>query len=313
MSRSLAIASVLLLAGFGSVGRAQVTLNETLVEGAKTSTETTVMTQQILTINGTDVATEGDQTITTTKAIGSRRPDGTLPIVVTVDAIRADLALPGDLSLSFDSANPPAEKDDSPIGFLVEALRAMVGARYTITLDKQDKFVSVEGMQAILDRATELDPKAADYIKNQLDPATVERSYAQEHNYLPPGLVRAGDTWESTEVEPIGGGQTLTFRKRYEYRGTVERDGRTLDKIDVRSLDVAYRMEPQANAPAQVDKSALGIEDSEGTILFDREAGRTVDVRTKDRITGDLTLRINQAELPSTLDLTLETRQTTRD
>jgi hypothetical protein len=47
---------------------------------------------------------------------------------------------------------------------------------------------------------------------------------------------------------------------------------------------------------------------SEGTMLFDREAGHVVSAKGKTQIKGDMmTFSLNGAELPGALDLTIET------
>ena len=313
MSRKVALASALLVAALSPVARAQVKLEPKFVEGSKQVIDIVTKTHQILTIAGMDVETSAEQEITSTSAVGTRMPDGTLPLVQTIDALKVEMTLPGGMGLSFDSANPPTQKDTSPVGFLRDAVQALAGSSYTIHLDARDKFVSVEGTQAVIDRAADLDPKAADHLKTQLNPETIGREFEQEFEFLPSILVREGDPWEHTQISSIGGGQTLTFAKRYTYEGTVDRDGRTLDKIGVKATEVTYAMDPQAESPVRVDKSDLKIESSEGTILFDRQAGRTVASDAKTRITGDMTLRINETDLPSKLDLTLETHSRVRD
>ena len=54
-------------------------------------------------------------------------------------------------------------------------------------------------------------------------------------------------------------------------------------------------------------KSDLKVESSEGTILFDREAGRVVESRGKLHVKGSMTLSAGGQELPGELDITMET------
>jgi hypothetical protein len=58
-----------------------------------------------------------------------------------------------------------------------------------------------------------------------------------------------------------------------------------------------------------VTKSDLKVESSEGTILFDREAGVTVEHVDKTRIKGDMTMTVANQELDVKLDLTLESKR----
>ncbi len=106
----------------------------------------------------------------------------------------------------------------------------------------------------------------------------------------------------------LGGGQTFTFDRKYEYRGTVDKNGKTFDKIVFEATGVTYAQAPNPSNPVTVDKSDLKIKSSEGTLLFDREAGRVVESSESTRITGSLTLSVNDMSLPADLDLTYENK-----
>ena len=60
-------------------------------------------------------------------------------------------------------------------------------------------------------------------------------------------LARPGESWERTQVIEIGGGQTLSFRKKFEYKGTEKKGDKELDKIATKVLEVKYNTEPDSN------------------------------------------------------------------
>src|SRR5262249_29905079 len=124
---------------------------------------------------------------------------------------------------------------------------------------------------------------------------------------LPDVLARPGEPWERTEILEIGGGQTLTFHKKYEYVGTEKKGDKTLDKLSSKALEVTYKQDPAANTPLKAIKSNLKVDSSEGAILFDREEGYVVSSKGKTRIKGDITFSANGMEIGGTLDLRLET------
>ena len=137
---------------------------------------------------------------------------------------------------------------------------------------------------------------------------TIKQRFEQEHGNLPDVLARPGESWERTEVLEIGSGQTLSFKKKYNYVGTEKKGNKTLDKITSKVTEVEYKMDPNANSPLKVVKSDLKVASSEGTILFDREAGHLVSSKGKTQIKGDMmTYSFNGAEIPGALDLTIET------
>jgi len=306
MLRTVGFVAVICWAGLASSAQAQVKLELKHTEGAQTTDLVTSKTHQILSINGMDVETTSEETVRVRSAIGTRKADGSLPIETKIESLRAQISLPGNMVLSFDSANPPDKKDESPLGFLLDVFKAVAGSSYTIILDKNDKVASVEGTQKVLDKATELNPMAAEMLRSRMDVEKIKHSHEQETDIFPTILVRPGDTWEKKEDNDIGGGQTLAFQRRYEYQGPVNKDGAMLEKIGSKALSVTYSMDPNASSPAKVTKSDLKVDSSEGTILFDRKLGRVVERSGKIKISGDMTLSIAGNELPTKLNLSME-------
>ena len=77
------------------------------------------------------------------------------------------------------------------------------------------------------------------------------------------------------------------FRKKYEYTGTEKRGDKTLDKITSKVLEVKCPpQDAKTPSPLKVTKSDLKVESSEGTILFDREAGCLVESRDQIKSRG---------------------------
>ncbi len=253
--------------------------------------------------------TGSETDIVTTSANGKRRDDGTLPIEMKVDSIRSKITVQGQEYVVDAEADQDPKIDLEPLAFVADLIKATRGASYTVVLDAKNGVKFVEGTEKNLEKVGDLKPQAAAELKSRFDAERIKREFEQAHGNFPDGLVREGEPWERTETADVGSGQSLTLKKRYEYKGTVTKDGKTLDKIDIKVVDVTYKMVPGAEAPAKVTKSDLKVASSEGTILFDREAGAVVEHSEKYRMTGDLTIviKINgeDKELPSKLDLTI--------
>lgn len=307
MTRSAPLLSLAMLAALAASAQAQVKLEYKFPENAKAAVKDTTKLHQILTIAGMDIETNVDETLVVGVAIGKRNADGTLPVAQTIESIRAELTLPGGIIIAYDSAapdNPPVDNKD--FAFLQDIFKVLAGEKHTVVLDGTNKAKFVEGTEAFEAKLATIDPKAAALIKKSMSADEIKREFDQAHANLPTVLAREGEPWEVTQSSDIGGDQTLTFRKRYEYRGTVEKGGRTLDKISVKATGVTYVMAPEAESPLKITKSDLKVDSSEGTLLFDREAGAVVESQESTRVKGDLTAMINGQELPSKLDLTLE-------
>lgn len=307
------LATMALVGALSPAARAQVKLEYKPAEGTTLKFKTVAKVDQVLTVAGNEVKTGSQTDVLTTSAHGKRKGDGTLPIEITIDSIRSKITIQGQ-EYVVDSADKDPKIDFEALAFVGELVKATRGASYTVVLDAKNNVKFVEGTEKNLAKAGDLPPQAAAELKSRFDAERIKREFEQEHGNLPDGLVREGEPWERTETSDISGGQSLTLKKKYEYKGTVTKDGKTLDKIDVKVLDVTYKMDPPAEAPAKVTKSDLKVASSDGTILFDREAGAVVEHAEKYRLTGDMTLviKINgeDKELPSTLDLTIDSTTT---
>jgi hypothetical protein len=306
MVRAVALAMALVAAGWASSAQAQVKLAYKFPEGSKTTDEATVKVHQILTLNGMDLETEATSVVTSSTKAGKRKSDGNVPVEKTLDAMKNELTLPGGVNITFDSSEADKKEDNPQLAIFRDLFKAVVGMSYTIVLDKDNKVVAVEGTEKIREKVEAINPQAAAMMKEQIDADYLKKDFEQDLKQLPTILVRKGEPWDRTETDSLGGGQSLTYQKRYEYKGTVQKDGKTLDKIDVTAKSVKFDFAEDSPLPAKVTKSDLKVDTSEGTILFDREAGRAVERTWKVRLKGDMTLSINGQDLPAKLDLTME-------
>jgi hypothetical protein len=223
-----------------------------------------------------------------------------------VDSLQVELSLPGGVSVTFDSKDPEKKPGNPQLAPLIEVYKIISGLSYTVVLDGQNKVKAVEGTEKLLEKANALDEMTKRSIQDRLDAQKLKAQFEQSHSNLPDILARPGEPWERTEKLELGGGQTLTFHKKYEYTGTEKRGDRTLDKITIKTTEVNYAMDPNSPSPLKVNKSDLKPETSEGTILFDREAGHVVSANGKIRIKGSMTFTAGGQEIPGELDLTIE-------
>ena len=285
---------------------AQVKLEYKFPEGKKLTYKTTTKMHQVLTINGMEIPTDVDQTTVSSQSVGKRRNDSTLPVEQKPESIRVELSSFGGINITYDSSDPNAKIENEQVAFLGDVFKLAGEAVYTVVLDGQNKFKAIEGTEKLLEKADKLDEKAKGLIRSQLEPDKLKKDFEQSHRNLPDVLARPGESWERTEDLEIGGGQTLSFRKKYEYAGTEKKGDKTLDKITSKATEVKYSMDPAAESPLKVTKSDLKVVSSDGTMLFDREAGCVVESKGKTQIKGSMTFSVQGQELPGELDLTME-------
>lgn len=302
MFRRMSLASVLVLACVGVAAGQEVQLEFKYPQGRKSVNETEVKVKQTLGIGEMNVDTQVDQFVKSIAEVGKRTAEGTLPVTNRIAALQVDMVLPGGLSMAYDSANTQEQKAPLPqLDPVMDAFRALAGSEWTMTLDKQNRVVSVTNKGEAWE-------KVEDAYKSQFDPEVRKREANQEIDILPGMPVKPGDTWERSSKTDLGGGQTMDFRTRYKYAGTVTEGGRPLHKITSEVIDVDYAMDPNAASPLKINSSELNVDSSEGVLLFDAQAGRTVDHQVQVRIKGKLTMTFGGMELPGSLDLEMKTK-----
>lgn len=286
---------------------AQVKLEFKFPEGRASTYEARISVDQTLTINGQAIPTKSDQTRVATTQVGTLRDGGIAPVKHTIDSVKAKVSLPGGIELSIDSEDPQVPEGEQPqLTAVRRTIAALDGLSYTVLVGPGPEVAGVEGVDESLNG---LDPEIAAALRQQLDAETLVKEYQQEYSLIPDEPISPGHTWENEEVMNLGEGQTLTFHRTYAYEGTVERGGKTLDRISVTDSSVDYAMN-NPNSPLQVQSSDLKVVESAGEILFDREAGQLVEGKNSTRMTGSLVLAAGGQELPSELDLTIATNTT---
>jgi hypothetical protein len=280
---------------------AQVKFERKYVPETKATTNVETTTVQVLTLAGMDLETKSSQFLILTNTIGKRNPDGTLPIVSQLDKMQTEISAPGGIKVAFDSGDPDKKAENALLEPIFDVFRLVAKTKSTTILDKENhiKAIEFEGNPA---------EKVGDDFKSQFDPEVKKKAAENERTALTDKPVKPGDTWMHTSESDLGAGQTLTLESRYEYVGTEEKSGKTLDKIKLKTTAVTYAQDPNTKSPLKIKSSDLKVTSSEGTILFDRKLGAAVETVSKLRIQGELKAEINGMELPGKLDLTIEAK-----
>jgi hypothetical protein len=306
MQSQAIFAPIILALGFVSPNFEKVKLEFKHKEESSTTTRSVSKMRQVLNVAGQELETRANNNVTLTTAVGKRGSDGRLPIQLRIDALAVQLSLPVGaerINLEFDSSTKAAQNDNPRLQALLDTYQARVGSSHTIVLGRNNEVLAVEGAEKVLEKAT---PGAAEILRADINPELMKKTAQQQYNILPMEPVGKGDTWTRTSSSRIGGGQVLTYEIKYEYLGSERKDGRELDRISTTALSVTLAMDEKAQTPLKVTQSALKVDSSKGTLLFDRAKGQPIESNSVTHITGDLTLSINGMEFPGTLDLTLD-------
>ena len=285
--------------------QAQVKLVRKMPEGKRVQT-TTQNVDQKLTIAGMEVPTIAE--VKNVEELTYAKPDaeGKVRVAVKDVAMIYKLKAQGMDIADFNSDKPAEAKAAVPqLQSILEGFKAISGKTRTLVYDKDGKLKAIEGVDAIL-AGVPADARAE--LEKGYSKEVHEAEAKKDRDRIPDREIKKGDKWQVTEVSNIGAGQTLTYDMFYEYQGTVEKDGRTLDKISIYAANVKYAQADNPNAPLKVLNSDLKIESSTGMMYFDREKGEMVEIMSNIRITGPMTFSINNQQVPGKLDLTLDSQ-----
>ena len=279
-----------------SVASAQVSLEVKYQDGTTYETQIDSKTTQTLTLAGMNLDTKSSTFIVSEGKVGTRNADGVLSIEEKMKTLQSELSTPGGM-IQFDSANPDKKADNPLFEPLMDMFRSMYRIPVVRELDAKNKLVAIKLPEGEYE-------KLPDVVKDRYAPEALKKAGDQALNYLPDGPVKKGDQWERSAEVNLGAGQTMTFRTKYEYDGTVEKDGVVLDKIVGKSFDVSFAI--NGNPMFQLIKSDLKIIESASMYLFDRVRGHVVSHKSKTQIAGPLTLQINGMQFDGKVDLTIE-------
>ena len=282
--------------------RAQVKLEYKFPEGKTLTYKSTVKTQP-----GAD-AQRGWRSrprprrrSSSSQAIGKRRGDSTLPVEEKIESLHATCRLRAASRLTYDSKDPDAKIDNEQFKFLGRRLKLAGEIAYTVVLDGQNKVKAIEGTEKLLEKADKLDPHGPRTRSAASSRPTSSRSSSSRSiGNLPDGpgparRVLGADRDPRARRRPGRSASARSTSTPAPRRRGTRRSTRSRSKV----LEVeARRRTPTTESPLKVTKSDLKVESSEGTILFDREAGCVVEARGKFHIKGSMTYKIMRPGAP---------------
>jgi hypothetical protein len=273
---------VLVLALTALPARGQVQLEWKLKEGDTFFLQTQSKFVQVLELPGKDVGKEIKQEINQTTLLQFRiekkdEKTGALTVRETVEGLMVKAAT---------GANAADEK--------------IQGATFTFTLSPPK--MAVENFQGYADFIKKIsgdDPATAKTMKAILSEDLMKVSAKEAFAFLPEKPVKEGDTWgaDRTVKVPIGPLGTMDVVNTYKYEGKGKLGDKEYDKITFTTAVAYTASKEDAGLAFKVTKGELKTEGAKGTIYFDREAGRLVQYEMELKMTGQMTLVINNVPL----------------
>ena len=225
--------------------QAQVKLEYKFPEGKKLTYKTTTKMHQVLTINGMEIPTDVEQTVVVVADVGKRRgrfdPADRGEGRIAPRGVGAPRRHQCDLRLEA-SPTPRSRTRSSPSWATCSSWPARPPTRSCSMARTRSR--RSRGPRSCWRRPTSSTRRREALIRGQLESDKLKTEFEQAHRNLPDVLARPGEPWERTETLEVGGGQTLSFRKKYEYAGTEKKGDKTLDKITSKVIEVKYTRIP---------------------------------------------------------------------
>lgn len=201
------------------------------------------------------------------------------------------------VSVKVKSQGPAAEE-------MQRMFERVVGHSLTITVDLRGRKVSrVEGVSDYVRKLVGDNPLLKMMIGASITDDTVKEDMEQAFlAFLPDKPVSAGEKWRRKAPLSFGPLGSFSTDTEFTYAGTINENGRQLDKIEAAS-ELTYSP-PAAGAGGlfQVTKGDLKADTAKATYLFDRQAGRLVRSERLFAVKGTLSLNVGGMQTEAELD-----------
>ncbi|MBA60872.1 MAG: hypothetical protein CMJ76_00760 [Planctomycetaceae bacterium] len=166
------------------------------------------------------------------------------------------------VTLEFDSNDP---KEDDQANALSQVLRPLIGAQFEVTYSDRGVVLDVKPPAALVKSRT---TNWAVVYQQMFSGESFKSMLSQSSVVLPEKPVSRGTKWKTNfSSAPQAGGAAVTVS--YVYDGTVEVDGKQLEKLDVtmvmKLLESKLPDAPRLNIKKQ---------SSSGTMYFDNQTGK---------------------------------------
>jgi hypothetical protein len=307
-TRSLA-AAVLTLALFAAVRAADdgPTRLEWKFEANKTFYQTmTTDTTQKMKVMGMQVDQAQNQTFVFSWTALERTTDGSWTVRQKIEAAKMHIEIGGN-TIDYDSADP--KKGDNP---LADFFKALVGAEFKMTIDKDMRVTKIEGRDEFVKKLTAANPQMKPLLEQILSDDALKQMSDPTFAAVPNKEVRKGETWVKESKLAMGPIGIFSTKYTYTYNGA---DG-DLAKVGVKT-DLTYaapeKKKGGGELPFTIVKADLKATDANGTLLFDIRKGRMVKSDMKLKLMGKMTIAIGGMEAEVDLEQAQTTTVTTSD
>ncbi len=250
------------------------TLRWKFTKGEKAQYQMTQEMVMVMSVAGQKIQTKMTQVIDANWFVESVDDDGTAEMTQTMERVRMKMGgAPGaDIDYDSDAAEPPK---GLVADMIVPVFKAMVKKPFQMKMSARGQVTDVKPPEGMVEA---LKAPALAQMGDMFSDENLKQMMGGSGLVFPVEPVKEGTAWQETMELKNAVIGTSKITKDYTYLGEEERDGRPLEKIDAK---VETKFGGQENAQAKVE---ITDQESEGTLLFDDQAGRLVDAKVTTKM-----------------------------
>lgn len=250
--------------------QAQTTLRYKFKEGESLKYVFDMKMKMSMSILGKEIDMNMNQTSDMVWAIQSVDDKGNAKIKVTFGRNKLSMDMPtGKVEIDSDAAGQP----DDPVGqVLYKVIKSMAGLEISASMSAAGELSDLKIPEKQLAQFQNI--PGGEAFGDIFSPEGLKRTLSQSGLVMPKEAVSKGANWKNKNDMklPIG---KMTAEIEYTYGGSIDKDGRTLEKIE---LKPRATLEPDPKSPIAMK---LKTQDGKGVALFDNSQGRLLEVTTQ--------------------------------
>jgi len=206
----------------------------------------------------------------------------------TIEGVKMTIDLAG-TPITFDSTSTTGGGTNA----LSEFFKAMVGAEFTLTLDKNMKVEKVEGREDFLKKLASANAQMEPLLKKILSDDAMKKLADPTFGMIPPAVKKVDEKWESTTKLDLGPLGIYDGTYVYTFKGP-DATNKDLAKIEVDTTLVYKAPTESGDLPFKIREAQIKTKDKQppGVILFNTKTGRLESSKLDIKLEGTLSIEI---------------------
>lgn len=268
----------------------------------------TTDTKQEMTVMGMKINQTQKQTFVFSWTPAEEK-EGKWTIKQKIEALQMEIQI-GGTPINYDST-----KETGAGNPLSDFFKALIGAEFTLTIDKDMKVSNIDGQEEFLKKLTNTNQNMETLLKQILSKEALKQMADPAFAVVPGKPVKKGDTWERQSKLNMGPIGSYESTYKYTYEGQDAKDKNIANiKVDTTLKYVPPGAGASSNLPFKIVSADLKSEGGAGNIKFDIEKGRVNSsdstLKLKGKLSIDISGMVSEVELNQEQTTKVETSDT---